>query len=1744
MPASKQFAQFIALMELVEALASRQTTESLSLRTSTGEPVGRLTVEGGQVRFGIEHRGRVFIDEVFMREQPRLSVILRKILDRHSLARVERDLTWDISAIGRVSLCELTARALRKVAVDCVLPAASLRPPDTGLPQLRLLNVTFTPLELALAAGLWGTIRHEDPAAQMYWSPPANTVERWLFEWQPNDPGFAWPILSDNLATRRVTDVRLFGSLVHLLCSQSLTRRLRSDRGATSAALTLFDEGVCYVASSSRYLTLLVHERAHIGRLLTSFEEFIENDSSRRPDSSGSVLLAGKVALAAGQHAASTVAGLRLSTGSSSTMNPASSASSASSVSSASSPIPPGTGASGEGGKAGPVRTAVTPRPSPQSSTSRAPTPMAPTPTAPTPTAPTPTAPTPSFALPSRPPAGVAQPASPVQSANPVSVSGAAAGTGIQFETLEVRLDELGIDLDFDTRPTRPTPGKQGAVSVSETKAVPTSEPTGEPTRQPQTALPSEPTSKLGISPASEPRASRVNPPGPTAPATSSARETSQEWLLAAAELIDSTSWHAPGVQTAAPSPSSQSLRPPFEPAPAPGSESASAAPSSPREPAPEPQLQPPTDRWGQAMPPSAASELTPPAAPKPSEITGPEDASAAVALPDATPTHAAASHHTPIDTSSHSASAQPPTVAVEPSLVLPPATADTVNGLTSPVSWAEEPPVAESAPPLTVVASERSAPAAETDWTREPVPATSPSAITPDAEPQPATGALMPPPSGSSSPLAPPDPRVAAVVNLGFPDLALLATLPPPDGPSEIPASPEPTYQLALDQAQPVAASPPPVDDAPVESAELAATAPMLAEPPAERWELPHSASATASAETPPQPAAPPPQRSDDSSLDDMELRFEYLPREHYQGLGEPMAEPAPPAEPVRQEPPLPAMDFDAALEEAIGDRVPPAVPSAEPTTVLTEIPPAVLPAVPPAVLTGVATSYDARPAWSAPEPSPSATPLLVLQDFTARIEGRTILKDLSFRLERRGVYAVMGPGGSGKSTLAGILGGQNRQSGGWEFSGRCDFDGAPLGTRRRPMSIPQVLRRTAMSLSSYLRCDLPDPDSASRAELQAVLTQSRLSRLCDELDTELSRMSPALSESEWWRLAIARAVLCDPALLCIDEPTAGLSEREAAPIIDVLKAQGLRRTVMFVTHNQQHARVISHFTMLIAGGRLQELDSSEVFFSGPSSRAGQDYVRTGGCYVPSPDAPAEHLSEEFQTTATPVYVSEPAPIAAAAPSSRPSLPPSSPPSGETSVAPAAPTTPAEVATLWTETLAGSRPVLSLRRYSLRVGTREMLSDVNLDLADRGIYVLAIPDGISKRMLIRALCGPRPANFAIDGQAQYSGSAIEDDHAPVTPQTGAQLLMRSVAAYIGSALAEQALSRLEQRSITLRLIQEAGFTELLDRLDVDMTSVEQDERRVLEILRAAVSNPALLILEDPLFGLAAGPRQRVISVLHQQARQRTLLLLSQDDGLARELAVPHGWVINGRTTTAAPPPPEPEPGPEPSPESVAPAQATNATKTTSAPPSGAAAPAPSPASADRTRLVSEPEPEPAAPVEPEPSRQHGSGPRGFQWLRPGALAGMPAPGLTHDLAYDLDLIRGAGVTHLVTLTQETLPSDELLMHGLYCIHFPVVDMDVPSEEAAADLCRQLADLLTAGKAIGFHCKAGLGRTGTMLACQLIWEGTPATNALTQVRSVEPGWVQSDKQVAFLGRFEDWLRQNWPLEQGQRKKRS
>jgi atypical dual specificity phosphatase len=123
------------------------------------------------------------------------------------------------------------------------------------------------------------------------------------------------------------------------------------------------------------------------------------------------------------------------------------------------------------------------------------------------------------------------------------------------------------------------------------------------------------------------------------------------------------------------------------------------------------------------------------------------------------------------------------------------------------------------------------------------------------------------------------------------------------------------------------------------------------------------------------------------------------------------------------------------------------------------------------------------------------------------------------------------------------------------------------------------------------------------------------------------------------------------------------------------------------------------------------------------------------------------------------------------------------------------------------------------------------------------------------------------------------------------------------------------------------------------------------------------------------------------------------------------------------------------------------------------------------------------------------------------------------------ELEYDLAALQRVGITVLVSLTTQPVDPAALDEYSIKGIAFPIKDMGVPTIDSAMELCEQVGELTEQGEAIAMHCKAGMGRTGTMLVAQLIWEGESALDALEAARSIEPRWVQSEAQVAFLEEF-------------------
>jgi len=142
-----------------------------------------------------------------------------------------------------------------------------------------------------------------------------------------------------------------------------------------------------------------------------------------------------------------------------------------------------------------------------------------------------------------------------------------------------------------------------------------------------------------------------------------------------------------------------------------------------------------------------------------------------------------------------------------------------------------------------------------------------------------------------------------------------------------------------------------------------------------------------------------------------------------------------------------------------------------------------------------------------------------------------------------------------------------------------------------------------------------------------------------------------------------------------------------------------------------------------------------------------------------------------------------------------------------------------------------------------------------------------------------------------------------------------------------------------------------------------------------------------------------------------------------------------------------------------------------------------------------------------------------------FSFVLEGELAGSSRPGMLRPLAEDLAELARAGIGAGVSLTEGPLDAKALAASGMEWVHLPVREFTPPApaqiERFIEFTDRSLAD----GRAVVVHCGAGLGRTGTMLACYLVRRGEDAGAAIRRVREVRPFSIETLDQEAAVAAF-------------------
>ena len=146
--------------------------------------------------------------------------------------------------------------------------------------------------------------------------------------------------------------------------------------------------------------------------------------------------------------------------------------------------------------------------------------------------------------------------------------------------------------------------------------------------------------------------------------------------------------------------------------------------------------------------------------------------------------------------------------------------------------------------------------------------------------------------------------------------------------------------------------------------------------------------------------------------------------------------------------------------------------------------------------------------------------------------------------------------------------------------------------------------------------------------------------------------------------------------------------------------------------------------------------------------------------------------------------------------------------------------------------------------------------------------------------------------------------------------------------------------------------------------------------------------------------------------------------------------------------------------------------------------------------------------------------------PDNFSWIIEEKLAGSAIPTSKEEI----DWVKQEGVKSIVTIREEPL-EDEWIKDVNY-LHVHSNDMGIPEFSDLVNSVDFIHQRITNDEPVMVHCLAGLGRTGTILACYLIkYKDMTANDAIEKVRQESHGSIQSFSQEEIIFRFEKFVRE-------------
>ena len=221
--------------------------------------------------------------------------------------------------------------------------------------------------------------------------------------------------------------------------------------------------------------------------------------------------------------------------------------------------------------------------------------------------------------------------------------------------------------------------------------------------------------------------------------------------------------------------------------------------------------------------------------------------------------------------------------------------------------------------------------------------------------------------------------------------------------------------------------------------------------------------------------------------------------------------------------------------------------------------------------------------------------------KDLSVILGQKIILDKINCKIKSNSITAVLGPNGAGKSIFLQTINGL--------FSvqiGRLTFNLMEINQEIRKQQAmvfqnPVLLRRTVIANLQFI------------SNLRNKESNRLLKKILSKVGLEGYEKKPArlLSGGEKQRLSMARALIINPNLLLLDEPTANLDPYSLNLIEDlVLEENSIGKTIIFTTHDMTQAKRLATDVIFLNKGKVLEQTISKTFFKSPKTLEAQKYI------------------------------------------------------------------------------------------------------------------------------------------------------------------------------------------------------------------------------------------------------------------------------------------------------------------------------------------------------------------------------------------------------------------------------------------------------------------------------------------------------------------------------------------------------